>query len=58
MIKYNLVAGSVGDPWYFGADLDLTLDPTPFFNGLKDAKKFFFSFFFLITYPQDHLLQS
>ncbi len=34
------------------------IDPTPFFDDLKDVKKLFFSYFFLITYPQVHHLQS
>jgi hypothetical protein len=33
-------------------------DPTPFFGYFKDATKNFFSYFFLITYPQAHYLQS
>jgi hypothetical protein len=36
----------------------LLLDLTPFFNNFKDAKKLFFSYFILITYPQAHYLQS
>jgi hypothetical protein len=32
-------------------DPDPTPDPTSFFSDFKDAKKIFFSFFFLITYP-------
>ncbi len=32
--------------------------PTPFFIDLKDAKKNCFSYFFLITCPQAHHLQS
>jgi len=35
-----------------------TPDPTPFFIDFKDAKKYFFSCFFLITCPQAHHLQS
>jgi hypothetical protein len=35
------------------------LDPTPFFNDFKDLfKKKLFSYFFIITYPQVHHLQS
>ncbi len=37
---------------------DPTPDPTPFFIDFKDAKKDFFSCFFLITCPQAHHLQS
>jgi hypothetical protein len=56
----------VGDPGQFGAnsdprlrtDPDPTPDLTPFFSDFKDAKKLFFSYFFLITYPQAHYLQS
>jgi hypothetical protein len=33
-------------------------DPNPFFSDFKDAKNVFFSYFFLITYPQAHYLQS
>jgi hypothetical protein len=33
-------------------DLDAAPDPTPFFSDFKDAKKQFFSYFFLITYLQ------
>jgi hypothetical protein len=36
----------------------LTLDSTPFFSDIKDAKKKFFIYFFLITYVQAHYLQS
>ncbi len=32
-------------------------DPTPFFSDFKDAKNFS-SYFFLLTYPQAHYLQS
>jgi hypothetical protein len=39
-------------------DPDPTPDPTPFFNDFKDVKKNFFSYFFFITYPQVHHLQS
>ncbi len=35
-----------------------TPDPTPFFSDFKDAKINFFSYLFLITYPQAHYLQS
>ncbi len=59
---------SVGDPCHFGADPDPhlslndpdpTLDPTPFFSVFKNGEIFFsFSYFFLITYPQAHNLQS
>ncbi len=38
-------------------DPDPTPDQTPFFIGFKDAK-IFFSYFFLITFPQAHHLQS
>jgi hypothetical protein len=50
---------------FFDLDLDLALapdpdptpDPTPFFSDFKDAKKKF-SYFFLLTYPQQaHYLQ-
>jgi hypothetical protein len=34
------------------------MDPTPFFIDVKDAKKIFFSYFFLITCSQAHHLQS
>ena len=34
------------------------LDPTPFFTDFKDANKKFYLYFFLITYPQAHYLQS
>jgi hypothetical protein len=38
---------------------DPTPDPTPFFIDCKDAKKkYFFSYFFLITRPQAPHLQS
>ncbi len=40
--------------WHFGADPD----PTPFFTDFKDAKTIFFSYYFLITCPQVHHLQS
>ncbi len=39
-----VMRGSVGDPWYFGADPYLWLmdpDPTPFFSDFKDEKKSF-----------------
>jgi len=44
------------DPWHFGVDPDPdpTPYPTPFFSDFKDAK----NYFFLITYPQAHYLQS
>ncbi len=51
-----MLASSVGDPWHFGADPDPTPDPTPFFIDFKDAKRK--SYFFLITCPQAHHLQS
>jgi hypothetical protein len=35
-------------------DPDRTLDPTPFFSDLKNAKKL--QYFFLITYLQAHYL--
>jgi hypothetical protein len=38
-------------------DPDPTPDPTPFFINFKNAKKKI-SYFFLITYPQTHYLQS
>jgi hypothetical protein len=49
---------SVGDPCHFGADPDRTLDSTTFLSDFNDAKKIIFSYFFLITYPQSHYLQS
>jgi hypothetical protein len=36
---------------------DPTPDTTPFFSDVKDANNFF-SYFFLITYPQAHLIFS
>ncbi len=39
-------------------DSDPTPDPTPFFCDFKDAKKLFFSYFLLITYPQGHYPDS
>jgi hypothetical protein len=41
-------------------DLDPTPDSTPFFIDFKDAKRniFFSTFFFLITCPKAHHLQS
>ncbi len=42
--------------WYRGS-VPPAPDPTPFFSDFKDAKKKF-SYFFLITYPQAHYLQS
>jgi hypothetical protein len=36
---------------------DSTPDQTPFFSDVKDAKKIFFSYFFLITYSRAHYLQ-
>ncbi len=33
-------------------------DPTLFFSDFKDAKNLFFSYLFLITYPQAHNVQS
>jgi hypothetical protein len=39
-------------------DPDPTPDPIPFFIDFKDAKKFIFFIFFLITFPQAHYLQS
>jgi hypothetical protein len=39
-------------------DPDPTPVPTPFFSDFKDAKKFVFSYFVLITYLQAHYLQS
>ncbi len=65
-------SSSVGDLWHLGtnpdpylwlmdSDLapDLTPDLTPFFSDFKDTKNYFFSsYFFLITYPQAHYLQS
>jgi hypothetical protein len=45
------------DPYLWLMDPDPTPDPTPFFNDFKDVKKKI-SYFFLITYPQVHHLQS
>jgi hypothetical protein len=42
----------------FGSEPDATPDPTPFFSDFKDAEKNCFSYFFLITYPRAHYLQS
>jgi hypothetical protein len=39
-------------------DPDSTPDLTPFFIDFKDAKKIFFLFFFIITCPEAHHLQS
>jgi hypothetical protein len=39
-------------------DLDPTPDPTPFFTDCKDVKRLIFSYFFLITNPHEHRLQS
>jgi hypothetical protein len=39
-------------------DLDPTPDPTSFFIDFKNAKKYLFSYFFLITCPQAHHRQS
>jgi hypothetical protein len=39
-------------------DPDPTPDPTTFFNDFKDLIKIHFSYFFLISYPQVHHLQS
>jgi hypothetical protein len=39
-------------------DPDPTPDPTNFFIDFKDAKKKKFSYFFLITCPQAHRLQT
>ncbi len=36
----------------------MTSDTTPIFSEFKDAKKLFFKFFFLLTYPQVHYPQS
>ncbi len=44
--------------WLMDTDPDPTPYPTPFFSDLKDAKKLFFSYLFLITSPQAHYLQS
>ncbi len=53
------------EPWHFDADPhrwlmdpDPSPDPTPFFSNFKDAKNYFLSYFFLITYPQAHYLRS
>ncbi len=45
--------------WLMDPDPDRapTSDPTPFFNDFKDAKKWFFSYFFLQTCPQANHLQ-
>jgi len=40
------------------SDPDTTPEPTPFFIDFKDAKKYFFANFFLITWLQEHHLQS
>ncbi len=53
VLQTGTVPSSVADPLHFGADPD----PTPFFSEIKDAKNCF-SYFFLITYPQAHYLQS
>ncbi len=37
--------------WLIDPDPDPTPDPTPFFIDLKNAKKYLFSYFFLITCP-------
>jgi hypothetical protein len=64
--QHQCQKGSVEDVWHFGADpdphlwlmdLDLTLDLTPFLSDFKDAKKIFFPYFFLTTYPQAHYHQ-
>jgi hypothetical protein len=34
------------------ADPVPALDPTPFFSDLKDAQKYFSSYFSILTYPQ------
>jgi hypothetical protein len=39
-------------------DPDPTPDPNPSFSDFKDAKILNFLYFFLITYPQAHYLQS
>ncbi len=59
----NKEVSSVGDPWHWcgsgSSDSYLwlmDLDATPFFSDFKDAN--FFSYFFLITYPQALYLQS
>ena len=39
-------------------DPDPAPDPTPFFTDFKDARKYCFSYFFLITCPQAHHLLS
>jgi hypothetical protein len=39
-------------------DPDPSPDPTPFFYDFKDLKKYFFPYFFLITCPRGHHLQS
>jgi hypothetical protein len=46
------------DPYLCLMDPDPISDPTTFFIDFKDAKKIFFSYFFLITYPQAHHLQT
>ncbi len=47
------------DPYLWLMDPDPTSDPTPFFIDFKDAKKYFFPYFFLfLTCPQAHHLQS
>ncbi len=55
----------IRDIWcgYGSPDLYLWLmdqdpDPTQFFIDFKDVKKYFLSYFFLITCPQAHHLQS
>ncbi len=40
------------DPYLWLMDTDPF--PTPFFSDCKDAKNYFFSYLFLITYPQAH----
>ncbi len=47
------IPGSVSLTIGFG-----TPDPTPLFSDFKDAKKKFFSYYFLITYQLAHYLQS
>jgi hypothetical protein len=39
-------------------DPDPTPDPTSFFTDFKNAKKYLFSYFFLLTCLQAHHLQS
>ncbi len=39
-------------------DPDPTPDPTPVFSDFKDAKKFSFPYFFLITFPQANYLYN